>query len=107
MHAFKKTGRTLTFQFSGGYNESNSGDYQHIHEKITERGDSLRFQKNDNERINYSMGTGLSYSEPLTKFARISFNYHFLTSKDQSDRIAAGLKNVITEILKPLTASMQ
>ena len=99
MHAFKKTGRTLTFQFSGGYNESNSGDYQHIHEKITERGDSLRFQKNDNERINYSIGTGLSYSEPLTKFARISFNYHFLTSKDQADRHSLAYRDAVFEEL--------
>ena len=59
----------------------------------------MRFQKNDNERINYSIGTGLSYSEPLTKFARISFNYHFLTSKDQADRHSLAYRDAVFEEL--------
>ena len=45
------------------------------------------------------MGTGLSYSEPLTKFARISFNYHFLTSKDQSDRHSLAYRDAVFEEL--------
>lgn len=86
MYAFKKVGRTLTLQFNGNYDESNSGEYRTIYEGIAERGDSARFQKNDNEQMNYSLSGGISYSEPLTEFARLSFNYHFMTDRDQSDR---------------------
>lgn len=103
MHAFKKPGRTFTLQSSGRYDKTISGEYQNIRERITgtdKDRDSLRFQKNENKRINYSVQSGFSYSEPLSEFSRLSFNYQFMLDKDRSERNSmsyrdAGFENLV------------
>lgn len=103
MHAFEKPGRTLTLQSSGHYDKTISGEYQNIRERVagTDKDrDSVRFQKNENRRMNYSVQSGLSYSEPLSEISRLSFNYQFMLDKDRSERNSlsyrdAGFENLI------------
>ena len=96
MHAFRKTGRTLTLQAGGNYDETSSGEFRSIREKISVQensGDSLRYQQNSTEQLRYSLRADVSYSEPLTKSARLSFNYRMQTQKDESDRTGLAFRD--------------
>lgn len=122
MHAFEKPGRTLTTSLNLNSNNTTSDQSQIVQERYLNSQnlptDTLRNKHTTNDRLNYVWGAGLSYSEPLSKQARLGFNYRYNYSMDQSDKESIsfrdrefqdriGVDSALTNVLKNLRTSNQ
>lgn len=90
MHAFEKKGRTLTMLFNGSYSRNVSDQAQNNEESSLNsenvRIDTARNLLTTNHRTAYDWRASLTYSEPLTKYARLSFNYSYYQDRDFADK---------------------
>lgn len=90
MHAFKKRGRTLTTTLNFNKRNNTSNQSQNIAEKFLNNenilSDTLRNKKNETIGESYDYSLSASYSEPLSKKSRLSFNYNFEKSSDESNK---------------------
>lgn len=90
MHAFAKQGRTLTTRLSGNYSRSTSDQAQNNNERVLGNADAyidtLRNLLTGNHRTAYGWSAAVTWSEPLTEFARLSFNYTYRESDNRSDQ---------------------
>lgn len=90
MHAFNKRGRTLTTTLNFGKRNNSSNQLQNVSEKFLNSenilSDTLRNKKNETVGNNYDFSISASYSEPLSKKSRLSFNYNFEKSSDENNK---------------------
>ncbi|MGL4331845.1 MAG: outer membrane beta-barrel protein [Bacteroidales bacterium] len=88
-HRFKKKGRTASVSVSGNANKNDGTNYYTSYNEffLTEfpRIDTVQRYK-VNDRMNYRLRGGLTYSEPLTKNAVLNLNYRVNYSNNDSDR---------------------
>ena len=99
MHAFQKTGRTLTLNGNINIGKSKNNNTQQDSSIINKK-DTLRNLINTSESISNSYTGSISYSEPLTEKARLSFNYSFSYNKNTSDKESMSYKDALfTEVI--------
>ena len=99
MHAFQKTGRTFTLNGNINISKNENNNTQQDSSIINKR-DTLRNLINTSEGISNSYTASISYSEPLTEKARLSFNYSFSYNKNSSDKESMSYKDALfTEVI--------
>jgi hypothetical protein len=97
-------GRTLSFTFSGGLNNSDSEGYDYSHSTYSDplKNDSIRDQKSLQDDKSYNWRAFVSYVEPLGRnnFLQLTYNIkntHSETDRRTYDKDANGDYNVIAE----------
>lgn len=97
-------GRTLSFSFSGGLNNSDSEGYDYSHSLYANplKNDSIRDQKSLQDDKGYNWRAFVSYVEPLGRnnFLQLTYNIkgnHSETDKKTYNKDAEGNYNVIAE----------
>ena len=99
MHGFAKRGRTLTINGNINVSDTKSDGIQQDSSIINKR-DTLRNLINSTKSFSNSLTGSVSYSEPLTEHARLSFNYSLSYSQDESDKESISYKDALfTEII--------
>lgn len=88
-HRFKKKGRTASVSVSGNANKNDGTNYYTSFNEFfltdVPRIDTVKRYK-INDRMNYRLRGGLTYSEPLSKNAVLNLNYRINYSNNDSDR---------------------
>ncbi|GEM_PF-184664 len=99
MHGFAKQGRTLTLSGNINVNDSKSNGIQQDSSIINKK-DTLRNLINSTKSFSNSLTGSVSYSEPLTEHARLSFNYSLSYNQDESDKESISYKDALfTEVI--------
>lgn len=99
MHGFTKQGRTLTLNGNIRISDTKSNGIQQDSSIINKK-DTLRNLINTTKSYSNSLTGSISYSEPLTERARLSFNYSLSYSQDESDRESISYKDAFfTEVI--------
>ncbi|HVX50889.1 MAG TPA: outer membrane beta-barrel family protein [Chitinophagaceae bacterium] len=87
---FKKKGRTMSFNLGENYTSSNSTGYLNSTTNFFSKGNPSGNLVTDQYKVNSSQNTGfntkLTYSEPLSKYASLVFNYGVIINNSTSIR---------------------
>lgn len=92
MYGFPKDGRTLTFDANINVSNNKSDGYQQDSSIINKK-DTLRNLINITNSKGNTFSTSMAYSEPISQYSRVSFNYSFNYNLDESDRESMSYKD--------------
>lgn len=91
MQAFRKKGRSMTMNITGGYSRNLSNRWQSNDEHSLKMDgvylDTLRNLATDNNQKDYNWSASLRWSEPLSEHSRLTLNYMYqdrMSNADQS-----------------------
>lgn len=88
-HKFKKEGRTISTNFTGGYNQRSGQQFQYsLSEFFGDNVDSISLvdQVGDNLSDGYNFGTDISFTEKIGKKSMLQFNYAPSYSRSNADK---------------------
>lgn len=90
MQAFRKKGRSMTVNISGGYSRNRSGQWQNNDEhSLKAEGvylDTLRNLVTDDCQKGYNWSVSAKWSEPLSEHSRITLDYRYQDRTSNSER---------------------
>ncbi len=90
MQAFRKPGRSMTMNLTGGYSHSLFKQLQNNDEHSLKADgvylDTLRNLMTDNDQNSYDWSLAIMWSEPLGERSRLSVNYTYQDRKNNSDQ---------------------
>ncbi|QNF31833.1 TonB-dependent receptor [Adhaeribacter swui] len=88
-HRFAKRGRTLSIGLGTTLNNRDVDSYNQSETEQFNPDEYISInQRNDQEVKGWSLTPSLSYSEPLSKFSQLQFNYSGTIQRNESDRRA-------------------
>ncbi len=90
MQAFRKTGRFMTVNITGGYSRNLSNQWQNNDEHSLKMdgvySDTLRNLAMDNNQKDYNWSVSTRWSEPLSEHSRITLDYTYQDRTSNADR---------------------
>ncbi len=101
-HRFLKKGRTFSLSLNLGGNSNNgNGNNYSVNNYFENDSTSIINQQYNSKREGSSIGTTLSYTEPVGKHSMIELNYNYSYSKNQSDRFTYNFDSTAKEYIIP------
>ena len=97
MQAFRKKGRSMTMNITGGYSRNLSNRWQSNDEHSLKMDgvylDTLRNLATDNNQKDYNWSASLRWSEPLSEHSRLTLNYMYQDRMSNADQASLSYRD--------------